>query len=260
MLVSPLKMLSGKIIFCFHRVIPENLANQQVVHRALYITPESFEYIIRCLLKIGKVVELHEIFQEEGGNRFLITFDDGWKDNYIYAFPILKKYGVRAVIFICTNNIDQRKMFWTEELGMRVGCSLKVMRSNEVIKILKGFVALLSTYPCVRNNVRIDQRVSNIYYILDRLIESLKLVPPKTRNEILYSLYNDLNVLHMEFGEANLLSWDEIIKMANWGIMFGSHTHSHCLLDRTDDITIEEELRRSKRILESKIEREVNTF
>lgn len=36
----------------------------------------------------------------------LVTFDDGWLDNYIYAFPVLKKYNINAVIFIVTDRTE----------------------------------------------------------------------------------------------------------------------------------------------------------
>jgi peptidoglycan/xylan/chitin deacetylase (PgdA/CDA1 family) len=37
----------------------------------------------------------------------LITFDDGWRDNFIYAYPILKKYNLRATLFIITEWIEK---------------------------------------------------------------------------------------------------------------------------------------------------------
>ncbi len=40
-------------------------------------------------------------------NSVMITFDDGWKDNLIYAYPILKKYNLKATLFIVTGWIDE---------------------------------------------------------------------------------------------------------------------------------------------------------
>ena len=37
----------------------------------------------------------------------LITFDDGWRDNFVYAYPILKKYNLKATLFIVTQWIDK---------------------------------------------------------------------------------------------------------------------------------------------------------
>ncbi|MBU3958968.1 MAG: polysaccharide deacetylase family protein, partial [Candidatus Omnitrophica bacterium] len=51
-----------------------------------------------------------------------ITFDDGYKNNYTYAFPILKKYNLPAMIFIITNEVGRPggdRLSWDEISQMR---------------------------------------------------------------------------------------------------------------------------------------------
>lgn len=85
------------------------------------ITPENFESHAKFLAGSGyKTLSLDEFLAFKKGElelpkkSVLITFDDGWIDNYLVAYPILKKYGLRATIFIITDwveraNNDKRK-------------------------------------------------------------------------------------------------------------------------------------------------------
>src|SRR5262249_41688375 len=59
----------------------------------------------------------------------VITFDDGWQDQYEYAFPILKQYGFTATFFVYTSAIDNGPAFMTwnevrelQRAGMTIGC------------------------------------------------------------------------------------------------------------------------------------------
>jgi len=90
-------------ILTFHHI-----HNQQ---DSLSITPSIFEKLISELKKNYTFISYEDFTQIILGkktpkkNSVLISIDDGYLDNYIYAYPILKKLDVPAVIFLITNNI-----------------------------------------------------------------------------------------------------------------------------------------------------------
>jgi len=78
------------------------------------ITPENFESHCEYLSKEGyKSLSLDEFLAFKKGElelpkkSVLITFDDGWIDNYLVAYPILKKYSLKAAIFIVTDWVER---------------------------------------------------------------------------------------------------------------------------------------------------------
>lgn len=79
--------------------------------------PENFEEQIKALHDAGynsiTPFELHDYYFNHGElpeNPILITFDDGYKDNFTNAYPILKKYNTKATIFIIASRIEQEGM------------------------------------------------------------------------------------------------------------------------------------------------------
>jgi peptidoglycan/xylan/chitin deacetylase (PgdA/CDA1 family) len=91
------------IVLNYHRVFPGH-----------HMSTETFEWQIRKLKKRFKPLTLKEAVEFAKGNLklekdgFVITFDDGWADNFIYAYPILKKHGVPATIFAPTAFINKK--------------------------------------------------------------------------------------------------------------------------------------------------------
>lgn len=88
------------VVLCYHRVYPGN-----------HISPEIFDEQMRFVAENLTCVDLDQavalIQSGEKGNSgasvgVVITFDDGWLDNYVYAYPILRKYGLHATIFVPT--------------------------------------------------------------------------------------------------------------------------------------------------------------
>lgn len=99
-------------ILAYHRVFPEKRGS-------LAVTPEIFEEQLTAFLKKGYTArtlkEVYELYLKADKKlprkTLVLTFDDGYRDNYDYAFPVLKKLKVPATIFLAMNYIGKNKHF-----------------------------------------------------------------------------------------------------------------------------------------------------
>jgi peptidoglycan/xylan/chitin deacetylase (PgdA/CDA1 family) len=97
----------GIPVLMYHHVNPEgNFIN---------VKPHLFESQIKYLKEGGyTALNTNDFLEILNGTRLppekpvVITFDDGWLDNWLFAFPILKKYGMKAVIFVVTSQIHEK--------------------------------------------------------------------------------------------------------------------------------------------------------
>lgn len=100
----------------YHRVNPYPFADLGPVSREITVTPQAFEDQLRWLKRDGWQGATEADVEAAvagrlppGPKRILITFDDGFEDNYIWAFPLLKRYGFRAAIFPATRFIGAER-------------------------------------------------------------------------------------------------------------------------------------------------------
>ena len=95
-------------ILCYHG-ISNNLSAVKAEDSPYFITPEEFEKQIKWLKKNNfKAIKAEEFLKKEfEKNSIIISFDDGQVSNYTYAFPILKKYGMKAIFFVIAGKIGQ---------------------------------------------------------------------------------------------------------------------------------------------------------
>jgi len=90
-------------VVMYHHVLP--------MGGGLAVTPEIFEDHMAALQRNGwKTLSGNEFLHLlQSGNipskTALLTFDDGFADNYVYAYPILKQYGMKALLFAATSFI-----------------------------------------------------------------------------------------------------------------------------------------------------------
>lgn len=107
------------------------------------VTPEMFEWQLSLLTKHFNVIPARKLVEmlREGqripkGNYAVVTFDDGFEDNYINAFPILKRLKIPATIFLITSfvgkfrknpeGMDFSYLSWDQMLEMQESGLVKV--------------------------------------------------------------------------------------------------------------------------------------
>jgi peptidoglycan/xylan/chitin deacetylase (PgdA/CDA1 family) len=98
-------------VLLYHKI--DKPAKDSLV-RGGFTPPARFEKQLAYLKKQGFIFhtasEMIEHYRERGAfptNGITLTFDDGWKDNYINAFPILCRLNVKATIFLVPSCIGQ---------------------------------------------------------------------------------------------------------------------------------------------------------
>lgn len=95
-------------VVMYHHVLP--------MGGGLAVTPEIFEDHLAALQRNGWQTLSGKEFLHllQSGNipdkTVLLTFDDGFADNYVYAYPILKRYGMKALLFVATSFIESSDM------------------------------------------------------------------------------------------------------------------------------------------------------
>jgi len=99
----------------------------------LNVSPASFrrqmEFIARHNYRVIPFEQLKDAILNDKPpppNSVVITFDDGYENNYTYAFPILKKYDFPAIIFLVSNAIGKEGFLSWEEIREMLGNNISV--------------------------------------------------------------------------------------------------------------------------------------
>ena len=211
------------------------------------ISVQSFRLQMESLGKNFKVLPLDELITlaREGrvpARSVAITFDDGYEDNYENGFPILKKLGIPATIFLATGGINDREILWHD-------------------KIFSGF------YLAKSPSVRIQEQEFSLTDMFQRATALyqyrafLRQFPYTSWSKLVDQLLIELEVDQGEcWPFVRKLKWEQIKQMQKSQISFGAHTVSHPILTCISPEDVEKEVLESKKIIEKKLESPVNLF
>jgi peptidoglycan/xylan/chitin deacetylase (PgdA/CDA1 family) len=147
-----------------------------------------------------------------GERSYLLTFDDGYKDNFDIALPILKKYEVPAIFLVTTGCIGSDGLLWHDRV-----------RLFYEMKERKGIY-----------------RAAKVKKQCKKALGELKKASPEKGTEYFKSL-ESAGQKHPRL----MMTWEEVRQAHKQGIMIGPHTHSHPILAGLNEDQQREEIGRS---------------
>lgn len=233
-----------RIVVC-HRFGDENMYNRhssKLFRRQCEYMKKNFN-IISLSKYVNHIIKQIPI----PSNSLIVTMDDGYNDNYIYAYPILKEFEIPATIFLVTGFINKELWFWWDKIRYIFFKSKKSQYIYEYNGEIKEFK--LNT---------IEEREHAWDYITIVLLYE----PNEVREQFIMQLQKDLDIIvpFESVEEFMPVTWDEVREMRKNGIEFGSHTHTHPILSHILNHQKKEEIEKSKQILEEKIQTQVISF
>lgn len=242
---------SKAVILMYHRVVPECQRDKICSVPEIVVTERCFESQLEFLAGKCRVMSLEDLtlaFRERRAipaRTVVITFDDGWEDNYRYAWPVLKKYNLPATIFLTAGLIGTREIFWQEITLYLVG-----RLSSEPAALKKcfegdGLEALHPVLDAMISGKRSGTaRLSLLQGLMDR--------GEKVIDEVIRRMLAALDNPALPVEDNSFLSWEQVSEM-NGLIAFGSHGISHKLLDKLEDELIIKELCKSRELIEGRL-------
>jgi len=237
------------VILLYHRV-----TNLQLDPQELAVSPENFETHLKilrekyCLIDIDEFSEIIRSRKAMPKSSVVITFDDGYVDNFYEALPILNRQRAQAIFYIATANIDSRREFWWDNLeriflhGLNLPPALSFKSHGK--SYLFGTATAserestyLALHPVIKN-CDVDERERLMDYILSWSGQS---VAGRETHRMMHA--------------------SEVTALANSpSAVIGAHTHNHPKLSVCSQHMQRREILASKEILEKLTRKPVMHF
>ena len=240
------------VILAYHRILPAGSDDLTFTQPGMYVTQETFESQVRYLTRHYRPVPLDDILARPIDGTCAITFDDGWVDNYEYAFPILRRYGVPATIFIATGQVGTGRWPWPDRICYYIH-NAPARRFAEV---------LASASPS--RGARSDNGAglpADRHLAAELVVQRLKALEQGVLDEVMSHVDRNLADLNAKLHERRpWMNWDEVVQMSAAGIAFGSHTRSHVILTRVPKAEARVEIQNSRLDLSARLDKPVTAF
>ncbi|ACM21296.1 polysaccharide deacetylase domain protein [Geotalea daltonii FRC-32] len=173
----------------------------------------------------------------------VVTFDDGYHNNFFNAYPLLLKYKIPATIFVTAGFVDKDEYIWSDKIAAILSLLDNVaIDLNDVTVKIESVKDKAVAYRMIVNRFK-ALHPDEIKTSISNLMEYFGVSEENLKTPLLKSCFGHLD-------------WDEIIIMRDSGLIeIGSHGMSHSILARLSDKEAKAEIFQSKNTIETKLAR-----
>ena len=243
----------GLTVFTYHRIADP--ASDPYYDPVISATAEGFRAQAQEIARRFRVLTLDEAIErlrsgEHRDRSALITFDDGYRDNFETAAPILRELGLPAAFFLPTGFLDEPGLPWWDEVAWILKHApagrWELPRSADLAPLAIDLI----------DGPRSEAIRALIAAILSETVEDVK--------RFLRTLADRSGVApdSAAMGRALFTDWDQVRALTGptTGLAIGSHGQTHRKLARLDDETQLAELAGSKTVLQNQLGRQVEAM
>ena len=248
-MLRKLRTWRGVLVLNYHRIgNPQTCEFDRNVYSA---SQDNFDEQIKYLKQNFDIINTHDLAElshaeRKNGRNVLITFDDGYRDNYELAFPVLEAANTTATFFITTGFIENRIPAWWDEIAW-------IVRHSNVSQFqlkLKDHLVSITLDP--QNLEAAIKKVIKIYWSLSSTEQKqfLDQLCQETKQER----------CPRKVADETWMTWEMICEMEAGGMDFGGHTVNHPIFTKHPVETWDYELKAAKQQLETKLENNIVAF
>ncbi len=251
------------LVVGYHRVVSDFKYSDSLSISPMLTSAQTFEKHLDWIARRYRFVSLDELAVGleagdcSGKPMAAITFDDGYRDVYQNAFPILERKGIPSAVYVVTDLVGTRQLQVHDELHLLMSTLLARQHSSSLAywrDLAAGLELSEQSSKCLSDRIH---GANSPFQATRRVLETL------SQSEIanfLQELRTRAAVPEQALLEFQSVDWEMLREMAGRGVTVGSHTRSHALLSNETPQAVRDEVEGSRQVLEQQLGVTINHF
>ena len=233
------------VILAYHRILPNWDDSFPGDLELISASSQDFDWQMQLIKKQFNVIDFNHVLdvlnhKQKARNAIVVTFDDGFADNYLHAYPILSRNRVPATIFVSTDYLGTNETFWFEQVAE---IYQRLLDRGEAINL-----------PDIGYAYSPDQQGVSREQGLFKLLSALKNAKNEQRVDAIAQLKLQLGYTPLTVDQISRpMTWPEAGELRQNNIAIESHTCSHPILSQCDDNQLANEIIGSKKKIEEQL-------